>query len=142
MVETSNEGNVQGWPPIDLSEHPHLSENEIYLSGWPGYRNRPGRSGLDYLDNEFELAHMEGRFIRALITLNLRSGEVFHLFLMLIVGLFSLLLGLLPVVELFSGGFVYPIAWCYSFIPGFIGLFLLLNFVLSLKFMFDERINR
>lgn len=32
--------------------------------GWPGYRTRPGRTGLDYIDTQVEVAHMTGVFIR------------------------------------------------------------------------------
>lgn len=38
--------------------------------GWPGYRTRPGRTGLDYIDTQVEVAHMTGVFIRQFL-----SGE-------------------------------------------------------------------
>ena len=55
-------------PPIPLSEDFDLYENVTLLPGWPGYRIRPGRSGLDWIDTQYEMAHMAGVFIRQLIT--------------------------------------------------------------------------
>lgn len=74
---------------------------------------------------------MEGRFSRTLITSKLRATETYQLALMLVVGSFCTLLGTLPVLELTSGAFVLPEAWCASFLPGVLGLLLLINFALS-----------
>jgi tetratricopeptide (TPR) repeat protein len=65
-----------GLPPF------FLDEKALILSGWPGYRTRPGRSGYDPLDNEFELAHMEGVILRLLFTGKFRTSNPLSLFLM------------------------------------------------------------
>jgi cytochrome c biogenesis protein CcdA len=56
------------------------------LRGWPGYRTRPNRSGLDPLDTRAEAAHMEGTFIRSIFTLRARTRNPFYLVLMFIFG--------------------------------------------------------
>ncbi len=119
----------QGSPKEDA---PYLDSVSLTIPGRPGYRVRPGRSGLDYLDNEFELAYMEGLFIRRLITGRLRTTEVVYLVVMAGAGLFCLLLGLLPVAEAVTGGQVFPLAWCYSAMPGVLGSLLLWNLALNL----------
>ncbi|MDR3574312.1 MAG: tetratricopeptide repeat protein [Anaerolineaceae bacterium] len=57
------------------------------LRGWPGYRNRPGLSGLDYIDTQAEFAHMESLLIRRLFTGKLRTQNRFYWFLMGFIGL-------------------------------------------------------
>jgi hypothetical protein len=64
------------------------------LPGWPGYRNRPNRSGLDPMDTYLEEAFLVGIFLRKLITLQLRTKNRFYLGLMFLAGLASLLLGI------------------------------------------------
>jgi hypothetical protein len=68
MKDEGSANNTQFWPPVTDEQFHYLDEKSLVLRGWPGYRTRPGRSGLDPLDNEFELAQMEGKFIRALIS--------------------------------------------------------------------------
>jgi len=50
---------VPGWVYTD--------ENAYWLWGWPGHRTRPGRTGYDPLDSDFESAHIEGVIIRQLL---------------------------------------------------------------------------
>jgi hypothetical protein len=52
---------------------------ETQLQGWPGYRTRDNRSGLDPLDTQPEAAHMEGTFFHNLFTLRLRTRNPFYL---------------------------------------------------------------
>jgi hypothetical protein len=56
------------------------------LPGWPGYRTRAGRSGLDPLDTRNEAAHMEGLFYRNVFTLRARTRNPFYLLLMFVLG--------------------------------------------------------
>ncbi len=59
--EEENDGvPVPGWWYLDA--------NAFLLRGWAGHRTRPGRSGYDPLDRDFELAHVEGVVIRRLLT--------------------------------------------------------------------------
>ena len=58
-----------------------------WLPGWPGCRTRPGRSGYDPLDQDFELAHMQGVMLRVLFAGRLRTRNLVYLVLLTIVGL-------------------------------------------------------
>jgi hypothetical protein len=60
--------------------------SEQRLPGFPGYRTRDGRSGLDPLDTNQESAHMEGTFYRNLFTLRARTHNISYLVLMFIFG--------------------------------------------------------
>lgn len=75
---------------------------------------------------------MEGLFIRALITGGLRTAEPVYLVLMAFLAGVSLFLSSLPVVEQSVGGYVFPVAWCYSLVPGVLGFLLLWNLILNL----------
>jgi TRAP-type C4-dicarboxylate transport system permease small subunit len=59
---------------------------ETQLQGWPGYRTRDNRSGLDPIDSRAEAAHMGGTFFYNLFTLRLRSRNPFYLLLMFLFG--------------------------------------------------------
>jgi hypothetical protein len=39
-------------------------EKNRWLIGWPGYRTRPGKSGLAYIETVAEEAHFEGLMLR------------------------------------------------------------------------------
>lgn len=110
----------------------YLDEKASTLIGWAGYRHRPGRSGLDPLETDFELAHMQGVIIRRLITRTFRTRNPVFLLLMTYVGLaFSLPL-LLAVGLLFGQWSVLPILVIYS--PyAVVGVALLVNVFLSLR---------
>jgi hypothetical protein len=121
MVPPSNQ---EGIPP-------YLDEIAMTIPGRPGYRTRPGRSGLDPLDNRFELAYMEGLFIRRLITGRLRTHNVLYLVLMAATAAFCLTLAALPVFEYLTGGIVYVDAWCAVAEPAVLGTLLAWNLALN-----------
>lgn len=111
-------------PTLLISKVPYLTEESLTLPGWPGYRFRPGRCGLDPLDRNCEGAHLEGLFIRYLFTLKLRTGNPVYIRLMTFLALFCLLPLLLFATNESSVGIV--------FLPCIIiGLFLTLNVALS-----------
>lgn len=58
----------------------------VELPGWPGYRTRANRSGLDPLDTRSEAAHMQGTFLRRIFTLQARTRNPYYLVLMFIFG--------------------------------------------------------
>lgn len=63
-------------------------DETILLPGWPGYRTQPGRSGLDYIDTQLEMAHMAGIFLHQFFSGRwLRPGFGPHPFVILIVGI-------------------------------------------------------
>ena len=116
---------ASGEPP------PYMDEVASQLPGWPGYRTRPGRSGLDYLDSEFELAHMEGLLLRRLFTGKLRTTNPLYLAGMGVLGGLCILPALLttisPTLDAVCPGLVY-------FIPMAIGgIALLYNLAANLR---------
>ena len=60
----------------------YLDEKSFLLAGWPGHRIRPGRTGYDPLDTDFEAAHIEGVIIRLLFTRRFRTHHPVYLFVM------------------------------------------------------------
>jgi hypothetical protein len=78
------------------------------LPGWPGYRTRPNRSGLDPLDTRNEAAHMGGAFLRDIFALRARTRNPFYLGLMFIFGVVpflafvALMFGGIPMLNSFS----------------------------------------
>ncbi len=110
----------------------YLDEKAFLLIGWPGHRVRPRRSGYDKLDMDFELAHIQGVIIRALITRKFRTRNPLYFLLMVYVGLiFSLpILGFL--LEFLQGNWVLIFA-LIGYLPYlFIGVAILINVFLSL----------
>jgi hypothetical protein len=61
------------------------------LPGWPGYRTRPNRSGLDPIDSRAEAGHMGGTFLRRLFTFKARTRNPVYLILMFIFGVIPFL---------------------------------------------------
>lgn len=60
----------------------YLQPGAVILPGTPGYRTRPGRSGYDQLDSQFEEGRVEGIILTRLITCKLRTDDPFNLFFM------------------------------------------------------------
>ena len=102
------------------------------IPGFPGYRNRENRSGLDYLDTRSEAAHMEGLFYRKLYTLQLRTRNPFYLVLMFLFGLIPFLASVGLAIATFSESR----AWVVLIFPSLITVPLTINFVLSLSEIF------
>ena len=113
-------------------EAPWLPRHARELPGWPGYRTRPGRSGYDPLDTEFEWAHMQGLFLRALVTGRLRTRNPAYLALMLIVGFAAIAPSALALIAVDSPpGFGLALAFTMS--PfAFFGIALLVNAIRSM----------
>jgi tetratricopeptide (TPR) repeat protein len=115
-----------GLPPL------FLDEITMVLSGWPGHRTLPGRSGYDPLDSEFELAHMEGIILRQLIIGKFRTRNPLDLLLMGFWGCLGCLSIFFTLAEALNG---QPRALFFNifFIPHIaIGAALLWNAALSL----------
>ena len=74
---------IPGWYYLDETAH--------WLRGWPGNRTRPGRMGLDPLDKEFELAHIQGWLIRRLWLIRLRTRNVFYFSVLVLLTLMFIL---------------------------------------------------
>ncbi len=74
-----NDIPVPGWLFLD--------EKAYHLAGWAGHRTRPGRSGYDPLDTDFEEAHIEGTIIRLMMLRKFRTRNPVYLGMMAIIGL-------------------------------------------------------
>src|SRR5687768_6782044 len=107
------------------------------LPGWPGYRTRPNRSGLDPLDSRAEADHMGGTFLRRLFTFKARTRNPVYLVLMFIFGVIPFL----TLVVFMIGGL--PGLHIDSLVPMIYLIFLILilgavstNFLLSILEIF------
>jgi hypothetical protein len=105
------------------------------LQGFPGYRNRDNRSGLDPIDNETELAHMEGSFARRLFTLQLRTRNPLYLVLMFLLGVAPTAISIAVVIASIG----QPIPWLPLLLMNAVTLPLAINFFLSLAGFFTPR---
>jgi hypothetical protein len=105
--------------------------NARFLVGWPGYRTSRNKSGLGYVETQAELAHMQGRFIRWLITGKFKTRNPIYLFCITIYGLMSVS----PLLLLWAGdqGRLSLIRNWQFFVPNiFLGVLFLVNVLLSL----------
>ncbi|HEY9527548.1 MAG TPA: tetratricopeptide repeat protein [Anaerolineales bacterium] len=108
----------------------YLDANAFLLIGWPGHRTRPGRTGYDPLERDFEYAHLQGLIFRRLITRTFRTRNPIYIILMAFVGVVYSLYGILA----FTLGNWYGVLT--GIISGpylIIGVALLINVYLSLR---------
>ena len=121
--------------PPDLSDEdfPPIADRKETLPGWPGYRNRPGRSGYDPLDTDFELAHMIGVYSRLLITGKIRTRNLFILSFMALFGLASIFTLLMFILEVANGN-LDALGIIVVCVPFFIlGTAFLVNFIRNIR---------
>ncbi len=114
---------------------PEKQSPESQLLGFPGYRNRGDRSGLDPIDNENELGHMEGTFARALFTLKLRTRNLFYLVAMFLLGVVPTVISIVILIATIGESN----NWIPVIIMNVITLPLSINFILSLVQLFNLR---
>ncbi len=126
LGEAWKENPAPGWVYRDLSA--------LYLSGWPGYRTRPGRTGYDQLDSEFENAHIQGMILRRMFTLKMRTHNPLNLLAMTAVGL-VLCLPLLGFMALSDGDPFTLITVLFLSLYWIPGIVLLVNVLASLRSM-------
>jgi hypothetical protein len=108
------------------------------LRGYPGYRTRPGRSGLDPVDNDAEGGHMAGVLLRRLLTGKLRTRHPLTLLLWAILGLACLAPLLLAILEALCGNILPFGAWVLIAISSLLGIALLVNFTRNLLHLRKE----
>ncbi len=118
-------GPVPGWVYMD--------EKAYLLTGWPGYRNRPGHYGLDPLASDFEEAHTEGVILRSLLDRRFRTRNPLYLLLMTVAGLVCCLPLLLSVVGSLHMNWGLALGLLILTGPSWaVGILLLVNVSLSL----------
>ena len=108
----------------------YMDEKASVLVGWAGHRTRPGRSGYDPLETDFELAHMEGVMIRLLLRGKFRTRNPLYLIFMACVGVLFSLSGALPFTLGDLNGMVAGIISSPYLV---IGIALLINVYLSMQ---------
>ena len=104
------------------------NKNNNQLRGWPGYRTRENKSGLDYIDSTAEAAHMEGVFYRNLFTLRLRTRKPFYLILMFLFGVLPFIGAIMLTWTVYNESR----AWVILILPTLVTFPLTINFVLSI----------
>jgi len=116
----------------------YLDQRAQVLIGWPGHRTRPGRTGYDPLEVDFEAAHMEGVILRQLLTGRFRTHNPIYLFMMLFLGGLNCLALLLGSISLLTGN-LYMLLVLFFYSPYWLaGLGLLVNVYLSLSPLPDD----
>ncbi|MGE5374530.1 MAG: tetratricopeptide repeat protein [Bacteroidota bacterium] len=81
-------------PGMPIPGWAYLDANAFLLRGWAGHRTRPGRTGYDPLDRDFEFAHVEGVILRRLFTGRFRTRNPVYLLIMACMGISYLVPGL------------------------------------------------
>ncbi len=115
------------------SENAPVQGTSSSLRGWPGYRTREGRSGLDPYDNDAEAGHMAGVFFRRLLTGRLRIRNPFSLVLSAVLGLGCLTPFVLAILEATRGDLLPFGAWVLIAITGLFGTALLANVIRNIQ---------
>ena len=108
----------------------YMNEKSFLLMGYPGYRNRQGRSGYDPLERNAEQARMQGIMIHLLLNRKFRTRNPIYLVLMACAGILYFLTGVLPFLLGNVNGIIAGIIYStYSIV----GIMLLVNVYLSLR---------
>ncbi len=120
---------------IPVSDNPipqwlYMDEKSFLLIGYPGYRNRQGRSGYDPLERNAEEARMQGIMIRLLLTRKFRTRNPFYLVTMAFIGVLFSLYGFTPFMLGEITGILIGIVSSPYLI---VGIALLVNVCLSLR---------
>jgi hypothetical protein len=105
----------------------------VPLRGWPGYRTRDNRSGLDPIDTRAEAAHLGGTFLHDVLTLGLRTRNPFHLTMLFLFGVIPFVFLAFLVFGTLSSGI--PSNWSALILPVFLliaTVALTINFALSI----------
>ena len=103
------------------------------LRGWPGYRTRDNRSGLDPIDTRAEAAHVSGTFLYDVLTFGLRTRNPFHLIMIFLFGVIPFVFLAFLVLGTLSSGI--PSNWSVLILPVFLLIVtgaLTINFALSI----------
>jgi hypothetical protein len=102
------------------------------LRGWPGYRTRKGRSGLDPIDSGAEEGHMLGVLVHDLLSGKLRTKNPFFLVLLTVFGILCISPFLLAIAEAYRGNLLPLGAWVVVTISCLLGMAMLTNLIKNL----------
>ena len=130
-----NKKNSHSKLPKRPNDKDEQNNSNVLLPGWPGYRTRDGRSGLDPIDTRTEAAHTAGTIIQKLFTGRIENP--IYLFLLGVLGLALITPLILAISEMLNGNLFPWNAWIFLLVTGFVGLAILINFIKNLiKFIF------
>jgi len=121
--------------PDDIYEITDYDDNAKFLIGWPGYRTSQNKSGLGYVESRAELAHMQGKMIRWLITGKFITHNPIYLLIMFAFGTF---IGVIPLgfllVEIFISHDFRVVPYIMPFISPYVvvGILLVINAGISI----------
>ena len=118
---------------LPKSENAHVQGTSSSLRGWPGYRTREGRSGLDPYDNDAEAGHMAGVFLRRLLTGKLRTRNLISLLFWAVLGLGCITPFVLAILDATRGDLLPFGAWVLIAIAGLFGTALLANVIRNIQ---------
>ncbi|KAA3644633.1 MAG: hypothetical protein DWQ07_14555 [Chloroflexi bacterium] len=107
---------------------------DFQLPGWPGYRTRPGYSGYDPLDYQYEYSHFQGRIMRSLITRDWHTNNLFFKSILDFVGLTFLFFNLLGYIGLALTGLFYLVNMGLWGAIGLLGILLSIYSIIWLGF--------
>jgi Tfp pilus assembly protein PilF len=122
--------NLDEYPPVP--GWVYMDRNAFLLSGWPSHRIRPGRTGYDPLDMDFEAAHMQGRIIRMLLNMKFRTHIPIYLLLMSSVGCIFCLPLIVITATIIAGDWTGLILSATLVLYGVVGLAVFVNIFSSL----------
>jgi hypothetical protein len=123
---------VREYDPAE-TPFPFVGEKEGFLIGWPGYRTRPEKFGLAYVESEAELGHMQGVIFRSLLTGRQLTNNPIYQAVLFLVGL-TLAFPLVPILFELSRGNTQMLTLLLLESPYLAaGVLLLVNFA---RFMF------
>jgi hypothetical protein len=123
---------------LNLTEPPKTSsvkdpaETPGPLPGWPGYRTRGGRSGLDPIDNNTEAGHTVGTFLQGLISGQLIIRNPLSLFFWGLVVLLILIPSCLAIFDMVIRNAILWETGIYLFVAAMVGLMGLNIFIRNL----------
>lgn len=115
------------------------STSSAALPGWPGYRIRGPRTGLDPLDNNAEMGHSTGIFLHGLFTGRLVTQSRFHLAMLAVFGLLLTTPLAVALVEELFGRHLPNGAWWLLLPIGIVGLAALGNFWNNLRWLLSKK---
>jgi hypothetical protein len=102
------------------------------LRGWPGYRTRKDRSGLDPIDSGAEEGHMMGVLVHDLLSGKFRTKNPFFLVLLAVLGILCISPFLLAITEAYRGNLLPLGAWVILMISFLLGMAMLTNLIKNL----------
>jgi len=126
-------------PADAIMRLPYLDVQSLTLRGTPGYRNRPGRCGLDYIDTYAEAARLMGIVVHKTLSCQPVTNNIWSILILLFVGI-SLTSFIIPVLatDFLNIDFLPSLQLAFYFLTG---VFLLLNALICIGAFLQRIVN-